>query len=75
MESEEPPPVERVLRKSTLREQGKERDWEGTTMEERLSAMWQLAVDAWVLKGETVSKHLDRDAFRIIRRHEDQGST
>jgi hypothetical protein len=68
MESEDSPPGERVLRKSTLREQGSERDWEGTTIEQRWAAMWQLALDAWAMKGEPVDETLRRDVVRIIRR-------
>jgi len=69
MEGEDSPPGERVLRKSTLREQGSERDWEGTTIEQRWAAMWQLALDAWAMKGEpVVDERIRRDVVRIIRR-------
>ena len=43
-----------IVRKSTLAEQGKEHDLRNTTAEERLRMMWQLALDAWAMKGEKV---------------------
>jgi hypothetical protein len=56
------------LRKTTLSEQGKEDDLRDTTAEERLKMMWQLAVDAWAMKGEKVEPRLPRHIVRVIRR-------
>jgi hypothetical protein len=56
------------VRKSTLSEQGKEDDLRHTTAEERLKMMWQLAVDAWAMKGEKVEPRLPRHVVRVIRR-------
>jgi hypothetical protein len=56
-------------RKTTLSDQGKERDLEGTTPEERLEMMWQLALDAWAFKGEPVAEPgLHRHVVRVIRK-------
>jgi hypothetical protein len=54
-----------IARKSTLAEQGKEDDLRNTTIEERWNMMWQLAVDAWAMKGENVAeqefqRHVER---------------
>jgi hypothetical protein len=54
-----------IVRKSTLAEQGKEDDLRNTTIEERWNMMWQLAVDAWAMKGENVAeqefqRHIER---------------
>jgi len=57
-----------IVRKSTLSEQGKENDLRDTTAEERLKMMWQLALDAWAMKGEKVEPRLPRHVVRIIRR-------
>jgi hypothetical protein len=57
-----------IVRKSTLREQGKEDDLHHTTAEERLKMMWQLATDAWAMKGEKVEPRLPRHVVRVIRR-------
>jgi hypothetical protein len=56
-----------IVRKSTLAEQGKEDDLRETTAEERLKMMWQLAIDAWSMKGEKVEPRLSRHIVRIIR--------
>ena len=40
--------------KSKLSDQGKEDDLRNTTAEQRLKMMWQLAVNAWAMKGENV---------------------
>ena len=57
-----------IVRKSTLAEQGKEDDLRNTTIEERLGMMWQLAVDAWAMKGEDVAEQeFQRHVERVIR--------
>ena len=56
-----------IVRKSTLAEQGNENDLRDTTVEERLKMMWQLALDAWTMKGEKVEPRLPRHVVRVIR--------
>jgi hypothetical protein len=57
-----------IVRKSTLAEQGTEDDLRNTTIEERWGMMWQLAVDAWAMKGEDVANRpMRRDVVNIIR--------
>jgi len=56
-----------IVRKSTLAEQGKEDDLRDTTAEQRLKMMWQLALDAWAMKGEKVEPRLPRHVVRVIR--------
>ncbi len=57
-----------IVRKSTLAEQGKDDDLRNTTVEERLKMMWQLAVDAWAMKGEDVAEQeFQRHVERIVR--------
>jgi hypothetical protein len=56
-----------IVRKSTLAEQGRENDLKNTTAEERLKMMWQLALDAWAMKGEKVERRLPRHVVRVIR--------
>jgi hypothetical protein len=49
--------------------QGKEMDPGNTTAAERLDMMWQLTIDAWVFKGESVAQsRLPRHVVRIVRR-------
>jgi len=55
----------RLVRVTTLKDQGKEHDWAGTTIEQRWAAMWQLALDAWAMKGEPVEPRLPRHIVRI----------
>jgi hypothetical protein len=51
-----------------LAEQGLEDDLRHTTVEERWNMMWQLAVDAWAMKGENVAEQdFQRDAERLER--------
>lgn len=58
-----------IERKMTLDEQGMEDDLPGTTIEERWNMMWQLAVDAWAMKGETVAEQeFQRHVERLERR-------
>ena len=57
-----------IVRKSTLADQGREEDLRNTTAEDRLKMMWQLALDAWAMKGEKVEPRLPRHVVRVIRR-------
>ena len=57
-----------IVRKSTLAEQGKEDDLRNTSVEERWGMMWQLAVDAWAMKGiDMANQSMRRDVENIIR--------
>jgi hypothetical protein len=56
-----------IVRISTLAEQGMEDDLRDTTVEERLKMMWQLALDAWAMKGEKVEPRLPRHVVRVVR--------
>ncbi|MCI0335364.1 MAG: hypothetical protein L0228_19320 [Planctomycetes bacterium] len=60
-----------IERLSKLSDQGKEDDLRGTTIEERWNMMWQLAVDAWAMKGENVA---EREFQRHVERLERRGS-
>lgn len=58
-----------IVRKSTLAEQGNEADLRDSTIEERWNMMWQLAVDAWAMKGENVAEQeFQRHVERVERR-------
>ena len=43
---------QRNVRIRRLHEQVEETDLEGTTPSERISMMWQLALDAWAVEGD-----------------------
>jgi hypothetical protein len=59
----------RPVRIQKLSEQGKESDLKGTTPAERMKMMWQLALDAWAFKGESVAEpRLQRHVIRLLRR-------
>jgi hypothetical protein len=59
----------RAVRVTGLTDQGHETDLQSTTPAERLGMMWQLAVDAWVFKGESVAEQrLPRHIVRVLRR-------
>ena len=60
-----------IVRRSTLAEQGREDDLRHTTVEERWNMMWQLAVDAWAMKGENVA---EQEFQRHVERLERCGS-
>ena len=58
----------RQIRISTLDEQGEESDLVHTTPSERMSMMWQLAIDAWLFKGEQIAEsRLSRHITSIHR--------
>ena len=61
---EKPTPQVRITR---LRDQGREDDLRSTTPEERLTMMWQLALDAWAFQGEQVEPEFQRHVVRVIR--------
>jgi hypothetical protein len=59
----------RIVRLRKLTDQGRETDLEQTTPAQRLGMMWQLAVDAWAFKGDSlVESRLPRHAVRLVRR-------
>lgn len=60
-----------IVRKSTLAEQGQEDDLRGTTVEDRWNMMWQLAVNAWAMKGINVA---EQEFQRHVERFERRGS-
>jgi hypothetical protein len=65
---ETPDPNRQIERKLTLREEGRSSDLRHLSLEERLRMMWQLAVDAWAMKGERVSEQeFHRHIERVIR--------
>lgn len=58
----------RTIRVMSLHERGQDVDLKGTTPAERLSMMWQLTLDAWAFKGETlVEPRLPRHVVRLHR--------
>jgi hypothetical protein len=60
--------ITRRVRIGSLYEQGKETDLDDTTPAERLSMMWQLALDAWTFKGEALAEsRLPRHVVSVRR--------
>ena len=60
---------DRTIRIAKLADQGKETDLANTTPGERIEMMWQLALDAWAMKGEPVTDpRLPRHIVRVFRR-------
>jgi hypothetical protein len=57
----------RAIRITRLQDQGQEQDLVGTTPEERVAMMWQLALDAWAFMGEPVEPEFSRHITRVIR--------
>lgn len=58
-----------TVRVRKLSDQGKETDLYTTTPSQRLSMMWQLALDAWAFRGESVAEsRLPRHVIRLLRR-------
>jgi hypothetical protein len=52
-----------------LHEQGEDPGFENTTPSERISMMWQLALDAWAFKEEDIAQsRLSRHTVRLLRR-------
>jgi hypothetical protein len=59
----------RVIRISKLQDQDRAEDLQSTTPVQRLDMMWQLAIDAWAFKGESVAElRLPRHIVRVLRR-------
>ena len=59
----------RVIRISKLQDQDRPEDLQSTTPVQRLDMMWQLAIDAWAFKGESVAElRLPRHIVRVLRR-------
>jgi hypothetical protein len=59
----------RTIRVTRLRDQGNEPDLKNTTPEERVGMMWQLALDAWAMRGDFDAKaQFPRHVVRVIRR-------
>jgi hypothetical protein len=59
------------VRKTTLAEQGNDRDLDGTTEAERWAMMWPLAVSAWAMMGVDLREsRLQRDIVRVIHLRE-----
>ncbi len=59
----------RIIRIRKLTDQGQEPDLCHTTPAERLGMMWQLALDSWAFKGESLAEpRLPRHVVRIVRR-------
>lgn len=59
----------RTVRIGTLMEQGRETDLDAHSPADRLSLMWQLALDAWAFLGEPVAEpRLPRHLVRVLRR-------
>ena len=55
------------IRKTSLKEETG--DLKNTTPAERWAMMWQLALDAWAFKGESVAEpRLQRHIVRVYRR-------
>jgi len=57
------------IRKTKLSDQGKEKDLDSTTPEERIGMMWELALDAWSFtEGFDAESRLPRHIVRVLRR-------
>ena len=57
------------LRISRLADQDKYDDLFTTTPAQRIKMMWQLALDAWAFKGDTIAElRLPRHIVRVLRR-------
>jgi len=60
---------DRLVRVTTLHDQGTGIDVKQTTPAQRLSMMWQLALDAWAFKGDSLAEsRLPRHVVRVVRR-------
>jgi hypothetical protein len=60
---------EMKIRVSTLEGSKRDDDLRDTTPAQRLSMMWQLALDAWAFKGERIAEpRLPRHIVRVLRR-------
>ncbi len=60
----------RQIHIAKLIEQDANSDLKNTTPQEHWAMMWQLALDAWAFKGETVAEpRLQRHIIRVFRRN------
>jgi hypothetical protein len=58
-----------IVRRSRLDEQGQDDDLRDTTPAERIGMMWQLTLDAWAFKGESIAQsRLSRHIVHLLRR-------
>ena len=58
-----------TVRIRKLTNQGNEADLQTSTPAQRLGMMWQLALDAWAFKGESVAEsRLPRHVVRVVQR-------
>ena len=58
-----------TVRKSTLAEQGSERDHSDLSPEQRMALIEQLTIDAWAMRGENIAKQrLQRHVVCLERR-------
>lgn len=59
---------DRTVRIGKLTDQGNEADLQTSTPAQRLGMMWQLALDAWAFKGESVAEsRLPRHVVRVVQ--------
>ena len=57
-----------LVRVTTLHDQGTAIDLKQTTPAQRLSMMWQLALDTWAFKGDSLAEsRLPRHIVRVLR--------
>lgn len=58
-----------IVRVKRLADEGNEDVQKDTTVAERIGMMWQLAVDAWAIRGESIAEsRLPRHVVRLERR-------
>ena len=57
-----------IVRVSTLAEQGRENDLEGTTAAERIAMVWPLTLQVWAFSGKPFEPRLQRHIVRVFRR-------
>ena len=59
----------RQIRVVKLSEQTDDSDLKNTTPQERWAMMWQLALDAWAFRGESIAESgFPRHIVRVLRR-------
>ena len=66
-------PAERkITRVTKLTDRDQDSHLRSTTPAERLAMMWQLTLDAWAFKGESIAElRLPRHIVRILRPQDD----
>jgi hypothetical protein len=60
------------VRKLKLKDEGASEERPQLTAEENWAMMWQLALDAWAMRGEPVEPRLPRHIVRTIRGRDEQ---